>query len=363
MPWPPLRSLATVLILLSPCLAPWQSLLSAEDSGPPARSETSAGERFTFRSSDGIHELSAACFPAVNPKGVLVMVNGRSESWLKYVPLYQKLNRVGYTVYSYDHRGQGLSPRLVPGNPQIGYVDEFSAYSRDLGLFLDEVRRRENSRRISLIGNSMGGAVIVDWISGHDDRGIDKIVLCSPMFRIKTAPWPEPVARIVLGVLHLLGQGASYAPGEGDASTTEPFEHNRVTSSRERWEEILQFRKNYPEAVIGGASADWVIRALDSTARIRSAAGCLGPETLILEAGHDSFVIPFHPQASAAHSGPRIILFPQGRHELLMESEPIRQEAISAILSFLESPDTAEAITLDQRGGKRLSSETTPPTP
>lgn len=360
---PPLRSLASVLILFSPCLTPVRSLLSAEASGAGFATAVSPGESFTFRSSDAKHDLSACFFPAVNPKGVLVMVNGRSESWLKYVPLYRELNSAGYTVYSYDHRGQGLSPRLTPGNPQIGYVDEFPAYSRDLGLFLDEVRLRENSRRISLIGNSMGGAVIVDWISGHPDSGIDKIVLCSPMFRIKTDPWPEPVARIVLGVLHLLGQGASYAPGEGDALATEPFEHNRVTASRERWEEILLLRKNHPEALIGGASVDWVIEALNGTARIRKSTGCLGPETLILEAGRDSFVTPFHPAPTPLHPGPRIVVFPEGRHELLMESEPIRQEAIRLILSFLESSGKAQAIPLDQRGGKRLSSETTPTTP
>lgn len=348
-----LRYLASVLFLLTSC----QAALAVQ---------STKGERFTFRSADGIHDLSAVCFPADHPKGVIVMVNGRSESWLKYTPLYRELNRAGYTVYSYDHRGQGLSPRLTPGNPQIGYIDDFSAYSRDLGLLLNEVHRREGrgrSGRISLLGNSMGAAVIVDFLSGHPDHGIGKIVLCSPMFRIKTDPWPEPLARIVLAALHLAGKGATYAPGEGDASPIEPFEQNRVTSSLERWTEILRFRKNHPEALTGGASVDWVIRALDSTHRIRKEAECLGPETLILEAGHDSFVIPFHPQASAAHTGPRIILFPQGRHELLMESEPIRQEAIRVILSFLESPDTAEAITLDQRGGKRLSSETTPPTP
>lgn len=295
------------------------------------------GEQFTFCSADGIHALSAVCFPVAHPRGVLVMVNGRSESWLKYAPLYQELNRAAYTVYSYDHRGQGLSPRLTAGNPQIGHIDQFSAYARDLGLFLKEVRKREGSRRLSLLGNSMGAAVIVDFLSVHPDHGIQKIILCSPMFRIKTDPWPEPVARLVLGAMHLLGNGATYAPGEGDASPNEPFEHSRVTSSRGRWAEILLFRKNHPEALTGGASVDWVIRALDSTPRIREAARCLGPETLILEAGRDSFVIPFHPPSSTAHPGPEIIMFPDGRHELLMERDPIRRKALDFILSFLES--------------------------
>ena len=330
-------------------------------------SSPAAGERFTFRSADGIHDLSAACFSVAGPKGIVIMVNGRSESWLKYIPLCRELNRAGYTVYSYDHRGQGLSPRLAQGNPQIGHVDDFKAYARDLGLFVEEVRRREGHRGIALLGNSMGAAVIVDFLSEHPDSGVGKVILCSPMFRIKTSPWPEPVARIVLGTLHLLGKGSSYAPGEGDASPAEPFEINRVTSSRERWREILSFRSRHPEALTGGASVDWVLRALDHTARLRTAALRLKNATLILEAGRDELVIPFHPASPEAFRAPLIIRFPEGRHELLMEREPIRSEALRAILSFLGNRgnprDNPKAIPLDRRGDKSLSSGSIPPTP
>jgi lysophospholipase len=294
---------------------------------------------------------------------MLVLVNGRSESWLKYTPLCRELNRAGYMVYSYDHRGQGLSPRLAGGNRQIGHVDAFAAYGRDLALFLKEVRKREGPGAISLLGNSMGSAVIVDFLSEHQDSGVKKIVLCSPMFRIRTSPWPEPVARTVLGILHLFGKGASYAPGEGDASPTEPFEHNRVTSSRERWREILMFRKNHPEAMTGGASVDWVLQALNRSQRIRKGCRYLRADTLILEAGRDSFVIPFHAPVSAAHPGPKIMVFPEGRHELLMERDPIRRDALRSIFAFLKSPDGRQAIPLDQRGGKRLFSESTPSIP
>lgn len=316
---------------------------------PVARAESAVPtqERFAFRSADTIRDLSAVRCPVINPRGAIVLVVGRSESWLKYVPLFRDLNRAGYTVYSYDHRGQGLSPRLLRGNPEIGHVDDFGEYGRDLGLFLDEVHRREGAARLSLIGHSMGAAVIVDRLSGHPDPRIRKIVLCSPMFRINTAPWPEPVARLLLGALHLLGQGASYAPGEGDASPDEPFERNRVTSSRDRWREILAFRKRHPEALTGGASVDWVAQALDRSVRFRKAARSLGPETLILEAGRDALVIPCHPDPATGRPGPMVVRFPEARHEILMEREPIRRQALGTILSFLESPDSPPPIPLD----------------
>lgn len=319
-----------------------------------------APERFEFRSADGIHDLSAVRYPVANPKGVIVLVVGRSESWLKHGALCRELNHAGYTVYSYDHRGQGLSPRLLGGNPEIGHVDKFAFYASDLGLFLGEVRRREGTGPLFLIGHSMGAAVIVDRLSEHPDPGIRKIVLCSPMFRISTAPWPEPLARLVLGALHVLGKGTAYAPGEGDALPDEPFERNRVTSSRDRWREILSFRSRHPAAVTGGASVDWVLQALDGTTRLRKALRKLGPGTLILEAGRDELVVPFHPEPSAVGRGPLVVRFPEARHELLMEREPIRGQALRTILAFLGSPGPSEAFTLDQSGRNRLFSESTP---
>jgi len=349
------RRLLPLLLCLLLARHPAVAAPTSDDSMP------AAVERFTFRSADGIHDLSAACFPAADPKGIVVMVNGRSESWLKHIPLCRELNHAGDTVYSYDHRGQGLSPRLAPGNAQIGHVDWFPAYSRDLGLFLEEVKKRESGGQIALLGNSMGAAVIVDYLPDHPDPAVRKFVLCSPMFRIKTAPWPEPVARLLLAGLHLFGKGAAYAPGEEDASPSEPFEHNRVTSSRKRWQEILLFRKNHPEALTGGASVDWVAQALALTPAIREKARLLGPETLILLAGRDDLVVPWIPSPGRGNPGPVVRMFPEARHEILLERNPIRKEALDCILAFLENPlpPRSGAIPLDRDARNGHTSGTT----
>ena len=317
-------------------------------------------ERFSFPSADGRLALSAVRIPSPHPGSVVVVVGGRSESWLKYGPLFRDLRAAGYTVYSYDHRGQGLSPHFVPSHPQIGHVDDFAMYGRDLGAFLREVRRREQGATIHLIGHSMGAVVIVDCLAGSHDPDIGKIVLCSPMFFINTAPWPEPLARLLLGLLRLSGQGAGYAPGEHDIAPDEPFVKNRITSSPEHWAETLEFRRQHPEAVTGGASVEWVAQAMDHAAAVRREAEALGPDTLILEAGRDSLVIPWIPSRRDGKPGPVVLLYPGSRHEILLEREPIRGHAVRSILSFLKGDVTAAPIPLDQRGGKRLSSEHTP---
>mgnify|MGYP006278438947 CR=1 FL=1 len=292
-------------------------------------------ERFSFASADGRFTLSAVRIPASPSRGVIVFVNGRSETWLKYGSLFRDFIRAGYTVYSYDHRGQGLSPHLVPGHPQVGHVDDFAAYRSDLEVFLREVRLREQGVPLNLVGHSMGAAVIVDCVAGQTVPNIGKIVLCSPMFRINTAPWPAPVARIVLALLRLAGFGTSYAPGEHDASPDEPFSRNRVTSSPGRWMETLSLRRRHPEALTGGASVDWVAQALGRSSVIEKKAALLGPETLIMEAGRDELVIPGIPKHPRGGPAPRVLLIPDARHEILMEREPIRDRVVQTILAFL----------------------------
>jgi lysophospholipase len=321
------------------------------------------GERFSFPSADGHLSLSAVRVPSPHSKGVVVVVGGRSESWLKYGPLFRDLHAAGYTVYSYDHRGQGLSPHFVPTHAQIGHVDDFALYGRDLGAFLGEVRRREPGATIHLIGHSMGAVVIVDCVAGSHEPDIGKIVLCSPMFLINTAPWPEPVARLLLGLLRLSGYGAGYAPGEHDMSPDEPFAKNRVTSSREHWAETLAFRRQHPDAVTGGASVGWVAQAMDHAATIRRKAGTLGPETLILEAGHDSLVMPWIPPHRDGKPGPVVLFYPGSRHEILLEREPIRGHAVRSILSFLNGDVPTAPIPLDRGPVNGHISETTHHTP
>ncbi|MCV6036713.1 alpha/beta fold hydrolase, partial [Escherichia coli] len=46
-------------------------------------------------------------------KKAVLIVNGRIESSWKYQELFYDLYRQGYDVYSFDHRGQGLSDRLL----------------------------------------------------------------------------------------------------------------------------------------------------------------------------------------------------------------------------------------------------------
>lgn len=290
------------------------------------------GERFTFPSADGRHQLSGICFRNPEGKGLIVVVNGRSESWLKYGELFHDLYGKGYSIASYDHRGQGLSPHLLPQKPRIGEIDSFDEYSRDLGAFLKCLKNLSLTHhgKTFLLAHSMGAAVAIDYLREHP-AAFRAAAFTAPMLRINTSPYPEAVATLAVRLLHSVGLGAAYAPGEHDRDPEEPFEMNRITTSRARWQAIQDIWNKHPEAVVGGPSSDWVLQTLLTTPRIREAASSLQSPTLILRSGQDRLVINEPPP-----QGPNIstLTFPDARHEILMERDPIRDQALGEILRF-----------------------------
>lgn len=296
-----------------------------------------SGQRFSFRSADGKNDLQGIRFIHPGAKGIIVVVNGSTESWLKYGELFHDLYLSGFSVTSYDHRGQGLSPRLVTANPQIGQIDDFGLYAADLNALVDHEIGPGNPEKAFLLAHSMGGAIALDYLE-HYPSPFRAAALSAPMLRINTAPYPESVARATTALLHAIGLGDHYVMGKHNRNPEEPFEGNTLTSSRNRWDAIQSVWNNHPEAVLGGPSNDWVARAIARTAEIRKRLPEIKANVLILQAGKDQFVMNSdQDMAQGRIPGALLFRFPDARHEILMERDPIRQKALSEIIRFFEN--------------------------
>jgi lysophospholipase len=301
-----------------------------------------SGERFGFQSADGKHELQGIRFLHPYQKGVVVIVSGFSQSWLQYGELFYDLYHQGYSILSYDHCGQGVSPHLVRANSQIGHAEHFIDYSRDLNVFMEKIVRplHPDAKGIFIIAHSMGAAIAFQYLELHSGAPpCEGIVLSAPMLEINTHPYPERIAHLIVGTLRTLGLGAHYAIGMHDYNPQEPFNNNHLTHSHERWEMDRETKMSHPEAIIGGPSNAWVDTSLSETLKIRSKEPLLTIRTLILEAGDDQLVInQAEKEASLNISGCRLVKFPQSRHEILMEKDTIRGKALSEIMHFLKPP-------------------------
>lgn len=306
-----------------------------------------SGHQFTFPSADGRYTLQGVRFTHPNTKdekGLIVVINGFSQSWYQYAELFYDLYRQGYSVISYDHRGQGLSPHLVPFNSQIGYIGHFTDYSEDLNAFMEKIVKplHPSSKNLFLIASSMGGAITAEYLEQHSSPSpFQAVVLSAPMLAINTDPYPAWLAHLIVGIAQAAGLGRHYAIGKHDFDPKDPFSDNKITHSLPRWQADREFKILHPKAVISGPSNGWVNTSLGETPKIRAKASSIQTRVLLLEAGEDQLVInQALTTASLTIPHCRLVSFPKSRHGILMESDPIHDQAMREIEYFFSGVKT-----------------------
>ncbi len=307
-----------------------------------------SGRAGSFVGEAGI-EIAYLIHEAERERGALVILPGKSESFLKYAEVAYDLRGAGYSLYLMDHRGTGLSGELLRDAPGRTHVERFDDYIRDLDRFVGEVvNARPHTRRI-LLAHSMGGAIALLYLESRPGV-FDGAILCAPMLRIITDPVPEALARAMSAAAVKVGLGSRYCPGRGPYAR-EAFEENIFTRSRvrwSRWEEALIPSHSFTG--LGGPTLGWLRASMAAGEKARRDAGRVGVPVLLLQAGDDGLVRN-DPQDEACRRMARCEMcrFPGARHEILMERDAIRTGAIDRILEFLEriapGPDASGAAT------------------
>jgi len=109
-----------------------------------------------FTASDGARLHTQSWVPADSRARVLI-VHGYGEHCGRYGHVAERLNREGYAVYTYDHRGHGKSPG------RMGHIPSFDRLITDL----DEYSRALFARHPGIwfvFGHSLGGLVTASWV-------------------------------------------------------------------------------------------------------------------------------------------------------------------------------------------------------
>ncbi|MFO7761849.1 MAG: alpha/beta fold hydrolase [Thermodesulfobacteriota bacterium] len=281
-------------------------------------------------------------------KGGIVIVNGRGESYLKYKETVYDLYRRGFSIYMYDHRGQGLSGRMVQDS-QIGHVEDFSYYVRDLKKFYRQIVAKKEKGDIYLLAHSMGGAVAALYLE-KDPEDFRAAVLSSPMMEINSGIIPAVVASRLANWLKdagkLMGWSPTYIPFTGPYEK-KPFSENHLTHSPIRYKALItSFYEKRPEIRLGGPSCQWVSEAFKASRIARQNAGRITIPVLLLQAGQDKLVsaagqrqfcknLAAGGKSRCEGEGPYIIS--EAYHELLMEKDRYRIPALTRIIDFFEA--------------------------
>jgi alpha-beta hydrolase superfamily lysophospholipase len=177
---------AVGLLLLAGCSAssltsPAPHKLDAVDKISPSQAITPVPMRFDLPGGD---HLAARVWTSVTPRHIVLGVHGFNDYSKAFEPLAQHLSgEMGATVYAYDHRGFGA-------NPQPGIWPGADTLLADLRHIAAQLRVRHPSLPITVVGESMGGALV--WVAASESPGLetDQIVLKAPaVWGANRMPW------------------------------------------------------------------------------------------------------------------------------------------------------------------------------
>ncbi len=122
------------------------------------------------------------------PRAVIVGVHGFNDygNFLKRPAGY--FSSQGFAVFTYDQRGFGAAP-------QRGYWAGAESYAADLRSFVRALKQRYAGVPIYLLGESMGGAVVILAVrDGHMPK-VDGVVLVAPaLWSREEMPWYQTTA-------------------------------------------------------------------------------------------------------------------------------------------------------------------------
>jgi lysophospholipase len=298
----------------------------------------------TLRTGDGI-TLRAARWPALsaNPKGTLCLFPGRTEYIEKYFETIAELRQRGFAVAVLDWRGQGGSQRLL--GSLGGHITSFALYQHDVDAFMRDLVLPDCPLPLFALGHSMGGAILLDTLSRVPNR-FDRAVLTAPMTGLHGAAGKDS-ARYLARFARLFGLGRVKLPSPSRRTGQQQalFENNVLTRDEKRFFRNLKILEEKPELIVAEPTVAWVDSAsrlmarfenTDFIARIRA-------PLLVMAAGAD--VVVSNPATARLVRRLRVanmIMLDGARHEILMETDPVRAAFFAAFDSFIPGTDHFE---------------------
>ena len=304
-------------------------------------------------------------------KGAIVFCSGRTECMLKYRELIYDLNNKDYSVYIYDHRGQGFSERILKGeeNHQKGYVEEFENYVIDLDSFVQkhELDKPNKHKNLFLLAHSMGGAISARYLETKNDVPFQAAILCAPMLGIKWIPQSiiSPVLDEAKDAKIFLGVSQDYVMGAGNYKDEAFKPDNKYTHSRERYDKLIRGVFSNKNLIVGGPTKSWLNEAVGAARKSVKEAEKIKVPVLVIQAGSDAVVEnkyqrQFFDNLPESNTN-EFKIIDGAYHELFMEDDQRRTETINHIQSFMEktgefprgqSPRRSRAPTLQEDGFK-----------
>ncbi|WP_373236669.1 alpha/beta fold hydrolase [Cohaesibacter celericrescens] len=292
------------------------------------------------------HKIRTATWPALvgTPKGTICLLQGRAEFIEKYYEVIQDLRKRGFSVATFDWRGQGASDRLLP-DPLKGHVRHFSDYGKDLDQFLKEIALPDCPPPHFGLAHSMGALILLTRLP-RLRAVLERTLLSTPLIEIAQQQrvlagkdLSQSTIKNSAAFLRMIGRGRKFMLSVSRSPFDRlGFETNSLTSDGPRYDRNRQYMKDFPELAIAGPTAQWLHEACTAMDHLQSSEfqSTIHTPSLIVTAGNDSITNPnsaeyFAATTRAVHS----VTIPGSRHEIMMERHILREQFWAAFDSFI----------------------------
>lgn len=280
-----------------------------------AAAGTNAHRDGTFSGGDGLPLYYQTWRPlTLQTRAILVNLHGLGDHSGLYPSVAAHFPARGIAVYAYDMRGNGRSPG------QRAYVARWEEYSADLHAFLSKVRAAEGNLPVFLLGNSLGGLVVLDYALEHPDAMCGVIVAAPPLGKLGVPRYLMALGRIMSSIWPRFSlevgmdlSGLARDPKVVETVLADPFFHRRGTARL----------------------STEVTRVIE---RVQSRAGDLKVPLLILHGSADRMVPPDGSReffAKVRYPDRELREYPDAYHGLFADVN--QQEVLSDVERWVES--------------------------
>ena len=187
-------------------------------------------------------------------------MNGQTEFIEKYFEVIDELRGRGFSVITFDWRGQGGSDRLLP-DPRKAHIADFAEYDRDLDTVLRQTVKPlalQLGLPVIAMAHSMGGHILIRRL--HDVRDeFAAAILCAPMLGINPRGAPWWVVEKMAAYLNRRGPSTEFVWGMAARDQLKlPFSLQIVTSDPTRYARNQALLAADPDLrVMGQPGAGW----------------------------------------------------------------------------------------------------------
>jgi lysophospholipase len=266
-------------------------------------------------------------------RGTLLFAGGRGDFIEKYLEPMGHWHDRGWTIVSFDWRGQGASRGSIIG----GNFTDFDPLVADGAGLLASVRAEHPAPHVA-VGHSMGGHLLARILAEHRPA-LAATVLVAPMLGINTAPVPEWAGRMTATAMTSCGLGGVLAWQDGGPDALVKIRQANLTTCPERYKEEQWWHERQPDFRLGAPSWAWLAAAFRSMDRLdASALRSIDLPLLIVATAADRLVSPDAiRRAASLLPAAELEMFSDAAHEILRESDPVRLRALARIDTFLDA--------------------------